>query len=363
MAAQTVKFSNINLTPALTWNWLKMNRTTFESKVYDGDGETVIEELPEGVTLCQEPSDTKVLTLTGGCGKESQDLINTLDSLEIHLSIKKNAKISKPVIAHYKAFDKATLCNLLTVVAEQGSDVTIIMDYASPSDSEGICAIATKILAKEYSHVHIIKVQLLGKDYTHLDDLAIFQEDGAVVEVTQIELGSNKAYAGVQSILNGYQSKFKSNTAYLTLQNQMMDFNYSVIHNGQNTDCNMIVKGVVGDKACKTYRGTIDFKNGCHGATGNEQEETLLVSPEAVNKSIPVILCDEENVSGTHGSTIGRLSDEELFYMQSRGISENQAKKIMSRAKILSIAHLIPDEMLVEKIEAYIDEVFKNEHK
>ena len=117
----------------------------------------------------------------------------------------------------------------------------------------------------------------------------------------------------------------------------------------------MHVKGVVADDAVKVYRGTIDFQRGCAGATGDEQEETLLLSPTAINKSIPVILCDEEDVSGTHGATIGRLSAEELFYMQSRGISEQEAKRMMSRAKIASVAHFVGDECVANEIEAFLD--------
>ena len=117
----------------------------------------------------------------------------------------------------------------------------------------------------------------------------------------------------------------------------------------------MKVNGTLLDGASKTYRGTIDFKNGCAGAKGNEMEEVLLLSPKAVNKSIPVILCDEEDVEGEHGATIGRLSKEMLFYMESRGISEAEAEKIMSRAKIQAAASLIPDEDIKEKINAFLD--------
>ena len=81
------------------------------------------------------------------------------------------------------------------------------------------------------------------------------------------------------------------------------------------------------DYAKKTYRGTIDFKNGCQGASGNEQEETLLLTPTVVNKSIPVILCDEEDVAGEHGATIGKLSNDILFYMNAHGISKEAAEK------------------------------------
>ena len=130
--------------------------------------------------------------------------------------------------------------------------------------------------------------------------------------------------------------------------------NYVVNHYGKKTDTKMSVKGVVGEKSSKTYRGTIDFKRGCTESTGDEQEETLLMSDNAVNKSIPIILCDEENVSGTHGSSIGRLEEYELFYMPSRGIGEDEAKTMMKKAKILSVAALIPNETVISKITDFL---------
>ena len=117
----------------------------------------------------------------------------------------------------------------------------------------------------------------------------------------------------------------------------------------------MDVNGTVKDDATKTYRGTIDFKNGCAGSKGNEMEETLLLSPTAVNKSLPVILCDEEDVEGEHGSTIGRISQDILFYMQTRGISKSEAEKLITRAKVQAVADLIPSDDVRNEILQFIN--------
>ena len=123
----------------------------------------------------------------------------------------------------------------------------------------------------------------------------------------------------------------------------------------------MTAQGTLQDKAVKTYRGSIDFIKGSEGSTGNEYEEVLLLSPYVVNKSIPLILCGEEDIAGEHGSTIGKLGDDTLFYMQSRGIAKREAEMLMARAKIARVASDIPDEATVEKINAYLDEVLSHE--
>lgn len=309
--AETLKYNEINKIPCLTWNWLKMNRASLE-----------VEAASEII------SEKKEITAS-----------------------KKGEIVSLPLVFE----DGKRYEHEQVITAEENAEITVILDYTSDRKAGGFSSVKTKLVAKPYSKIHLVKVQLLGENYVQIDDTEGVCDDGAKIEVTQIELGGSKVYAQVKNELNGYESKFKSDTAYITENGQILDMNYVVNHHGAKTDTKMIVKGVVGDAALKTYRGTIDFKRGCTDATGDEQEETLLLSRTAINKSIPMILCDEENVAGTHGATLGRLGADELFYMQSRGISEDEAKAMMKKAKVLSTASLIPDESVRVKIENFLE--------
>ncbi len=308
---ETLKYTDINTIPCLTWNWLKMNRASLE---LEASSEII--------------SGKKEITAT-----------------------KKGEIVYLPLIFE----DGKRYEHEQVITAEENAEVTVIMDYTSLPEAGGFSSIRTKLIAKPYSKIHLVKVQLLGSNYVQIDDTSGECDDGAKIEVTQIELGGSKVYAQVKNELNGYESKFKSDTAYITENGQILDMNYLVNHHGAKSDTKMTVKGVVGDAALKVYRGTIDFKRGCTDATGDEQEETLLMSRTAVNKSIPMILCDEENVAGTHGATLGRLGADELFYMQSRGISEEEAKSMMKKAKVLSTAALIPEISVREKIERWLE--------
>ena len=307
---ENLKLNDINKIPCLTWNWLKMNRASLELEA-------------------------------------SSDIISEKKEIT---ATKKGELVYLPLsFEDGKRYEHEQV-----ITAEENAEITVIMDYTSAKNAGGVSSIKTKLVAHPYSKIHLVKVQLLGSNYVQIDDTTGECDDGAKIEVTQIELGGSKVYAQVKNELNGYESKFKSDTAYITENGQILDMNYVVNHHGAKTDTKMIVKGVVGDAALKVYRGTIDFKRGCTDATGDEQEETLLMSKTAINKSIPMILCDEENVAGTHGATLGRLGADELFYMQSRGISEEEAKVMMKKAKILSTASLIPSEELREKIENFL---------
>ena len=112
------------------------------------------------------------------------------------------------------------------------------------------------------------------------------------------------------------------------------------------------------DEAKKTYRGTIDLKNGASGAVGEEQEDVLLLSENVVNNSIPVILCTEEDVQGEHGATIGRIAEDTLLYMQSRGIGKDECEKLLSRSKVQRVANKITDENILNETNKFMDELF-----
>jgi Fe-S cluster assembly scaffold protein SufB len=95
---------------------------------------------------------------------------------------------------------------------------------------------------------------------------------------------------------------------------------------------------------------------------GNEQESVLLMSPDVINKTLPIILCEEEDVEGAHGATIGRLSEDMLFYMTSRGIDRKTAERIIVRARLDAVAAKVPVPALKEKLTAFIEETFSDEH-
>lgn len=236
------------------------------------------------------------------------------------------------------------------IVAEDGEKQNVVMVFSSEND-EKLQIVQTHIVARKNAIVNLFKIQILPKEQTIIDETDCECDENASVNVYHIVLGGDKTYIEVKADLNGKKSSFNSRLAYLLKENQELDMNYVVRQIGKKTDCKMNVSGTLKDNAKKTYRGTIDFKKGCSGSKGNEQEETLLLSENAVNKSIPVILCDEEDVEGEHGMTSGRLRDEVLFYMQSRAISLEDAENIIATSKIMSVLSLLEDEKVVEMVQ------------
>ena len=125
----------------------------------------------------------------------------------------------------------------------------------------------------------------------------------------------------------------------------------------------MDAAGVLSEKATKIFRGTIDFRKGCAGSVGNEKEEVLLLDDTIVNQTIPLILCDEEDVEGNHGASIGKIDEELLFYLESRGIGEEEVYEMMAKAKINAICNKISEEETKSQVQEYLEGMKENEQR
>ena len=123
----------------------------------------------------------------------------------------------------------------------------------------------------------------------------------------------------------------------------------------------MYLNGALKDESQKVFRGTIDLRKGSKGSTGDEQEDVLLLDPKVVNKQVPVILTEEEDVNGRHGATIGNLADDMMFYLGTRGIGKYEAEMLMTRGRLMSIAQTIPDEETIGKIYFRIKGIFEKD--
>lgn len=183
---------------------------------------------------------------------------------------------------------------------------------------------------------------------------------GAKIEYLTILLGDGDLYADQRAELVGDGSALKADIAYFGRGTQTVDYNIAVNHFGRKTGSEILASGALADAAKKIFRGTIDFKRGCADSVGSENETVLMLGDDAVNKTVPLILCAEENVEGNHGATIGALDDDTLFYFASRGMDEKTAEHVMTRAKLERICRRIPDAQSREETENLLKTVMND---
>ena len=360
---------DLNPIPYLTWSWLKINKdsVTYDFSLTENNGTE--QQIPDGVSVSSgKKVQTQLQEPENSIGKEADEIITSATTGKIYTFQKGEAgDNTKPLIIRINVDSNCATHNIIH--AKAGSVCKVILVYeGSTSKFTGVpevlegpqkvatfSGVITKIYAEEDSCVNISKVQLCDKTVNQIDDTQIVCGERAKVSLVQIELGGSHIDAGFHATLAGYESKFVSNTAYICKGTQYLDMNQVVVHKGRKTVCNMQTHGTVKDETTKTYRGTIDMRKGCAGSTGNEMETTLLLSSAAVVKAAPIILCGEEDIAAEHGSTVGKLSNDMLFYMNTRGIDKETAEALLTKAKISATAAGIEDEDIRQEIENYMN--------
>lgn len=331
----------INQLPAPTWRHLKMNFAEIEAREYS-------HFVVPSMDVPNVAKAAVVKNAFDGAAGWGEMLSETIRDSCLQLAI--GGSIKEPLRLDYGFEAGKNAASRVEIVAAPYSETTVIAFYETDGASKGSAAVQTVVKAGEGAKVHLVQAVKVGSGFQFINDVAIREDDRARVEVTQLYLGGHAVYGGIRSDLAGYKSDFQNQIGYLLGQDETLDINVVSSHSGRKSNCDIIVKGVLSDNAQKVFRGTIDFLNGASGATGAENEDVLLMSEKVVNKTIPLILCAEEDVEGSHGASIGRIDENSVFYMMARGMSLEQIYQLMANAKILSVMNYIDDQAAKDRI-------------
>ncbi len=182
----------------------------------------------------------------------------------------------------------------------------------------------------------------------------------ARVEVTAIDINSADSAVELTIDLNGDDSSAEIESVYFGADVRKIDLNYVIKQIGRRTDAVMKVRGALTDRSEKNFRGTLDFQRGSKGSVGRESEEVVLLSDDVRNRSVPLMLSHEDDVDGHHAVSIGRLDEEKLFYLESRGLDRAQAERLIVEAAFAPVLERIDDETLRAELDEKIQRRLKN---
>lgn len=376
------KEMSVNHLPVLTWHRLGVNSAALSVPMPGESRALVDDRLQRGITkeICDGDPEKLLADLAGPIRREAviagkqaafqaqefagglgPDFDSFMSAAEVPLTIYRvpaGSKCEAPSFLMRDLSCGADLAERQLIYAEAGSESTwILADFSGKAD-QGLCAVSTRVFLEAGAKVRLYKVGLLGSGFLQLDDTGALLSDDASFDFVRLLLGGKAIYTGCLASLNGSGSDFYGETAFLGAGSQHVDINDVAVQRGRRTRSKMLVKGVLRDRAEKIYRGTIDFRRGSAGSAGDEQEDILLLNDDVINRSVPIVLCEEEDVDGRHGATIGNLAPEVLFYLTSRGISPEEARKMLVRARLMGTAAGIPDAEIRARISDYIMEAF-----
>jgi Fe-S cluster assembly scaffold protein SufB len=283
--------------------------------------------------------------------KELTNQLKTNFNQALYIEVPENHNEEEPTIIEFELQDNQALVDQIYIDAKENSKAEIIIKYKAENNSivsfhNGII----NVVANSNANVKVVVLNLLSENSSNYFIMNNKLDEKANVEYVIADFGGSRTITNNYSNLEGRESNLAINTMYLGNKEHLIDINYIAECYGEKSNVDIEVYGALDGNAQKNFKGTIDFKKGCTKSTGNENEYCMLLSKTAKSKALPMLLCREDDVQGNHSNSAGKIDEDKLYYIMSRGINEKNAKKLIIKAKFNSVISKIEESQREEII-------------
>ena len=330
-----------------TWAYLGLNNANYDL--------VEIEKQPyhkessgESLSEVEKAFANETFGLAEEIKKENKDFRNYFQSFDI----KENSKTE--FIDLKLDDDNNILVSNIEINAEEGTSSSFLVNFSDAAKDKIFINSQILVNLKADSKVKLVVVVNLSENSTNLNSIATRLEDRAELDISYIEIGAEKSMVNIRNILRGEEAKVIENGVYFKSEEEYLDLMAVNEHYGNETDSSCLFNGALKDKAVKNFKGIVDLRRGCTKADGKIGDYSMMLSDKVINKSAPILLNEEREVSGNHAASVGRLNKDMLFYIMSRGFSKKQAESMMLEANFAPALDKIEDEELREKIAAHV---------
>ena len=356
-----VLINRANVPAAQTWNRLRANSLSVTVPNHADAGKVYL------------PLPRLFERIECGMGQEVTDYVESQAFKSDFYNVPAHTKREDPIVVAVSAAQNQ--CANTGVIVREGAEATVVIaafagdvdgdapagsdandDASASSDALPTSAALTRIVVEAGAKLHLIEMLGVNEGQQYLESVGLEIHQDAAVDVKQYALGGSTIGLGLTANLVGARARLDLNNRYHATHEETLDINHLVRMRGTSTRAQLTESGVLNEAAKKTLRATIDLIRGAKDAQGNEIETVMILGDDVVNKTMPVILCDEDDVAGNHGATIGSVSPEQLDYLAARGLSRQAAEQLFVRAlfedAIINAPEEISHRVAVERCEA-----------
>ncbi|HET9229099.1 MAG TPA: Fe-S cluster assembly protein SufD [Thermoanaerobaculia bacterium] len=260
----------------------------------------------------------------------------------IHLMFVSTANEGEPIVTFPR--------NLF--VAGENSQVTLVETYAG--DGPYFTCPVTELVAGPASVVDHYKVQIESREAFHLATFQVEAERSSTPSSHSISIGGALVRNDVNAVLDGEGIDCILNGLYLGEGRQVIDNHMRVEHAKPHCASHELYKGVLDGAARAVFNGLIHVHPGAQKTDAKQSNRNLLLSPNAIANSNPQLEIFADDVRCTHGSTVGQLDEDAIFYLRSRGIGEEAARSLLTYAFASDIVERIKVDPVRRDLEEFL---------
>ena len=328
-----MKKYTLNETPVKTTNGFKINNITVDLDIPNVDKFNIfnintneIKDLDITIDKCKNEK------IYSGIGLEDKLDYKITINLDDYTELKDDV-----IIEYHFTNEEPKLSSLIDIKAGNNTKAHFIIKYISEEKDYNFNYLKQITHVGDNSNITISILPILNEESTSL--IAIenkIGENSKLIHNYYDLKGKTRISNYYTDLLNNNSENYLNNI-YLGKKDSLLDMNYHTDLKGKKTTTNMNTVGAIKDDCYKAYKATVDFKEGAVKANGIENENCIILSDTAISRSLPMLLCHEEDVAGSHSVSSGKIDNQKLFYLMSRGLSKKEALKLIVNASFNEI--------------------------
>ncbi len=283
-----------------------------------------------GIATCEG---AEVADLLGAASQSSQDAFTVLHDAFLaggaFIQVPSGVVVEDPILVlHWCEGDGRASFPRTIVSLGEHSEATVLDRFGSP-ETEHLVDAVTELLVADNAHLRYLSVQQHGTRTWHLGLQRAVLGRGAVVQTSAVALGGDYARLRSESLLQGEEAESDQLAVYFGDGRQMLDFRTLQDHDAPRTRSDLLFKGAVEDSARSVYSGLVRLRPTAQKANAFQTNRNLVLTEGASAESIPNLEIEANDVKCSHASTVGPIDDDQLYYLESRGIPRADAERLI----------------------------------
>jgi Fe-S cluster assembly protein SufB len=235
------------------------------------------------------------------------------------------------------------------IIADEGSSVHYVEGCTAPIySSDSLHSAVVEIIVKKNARVRYTTIQNWSNNVYNLVTKRATAAEGATMEWIDGNIGSKVTMKYPAVYLLGEHAKGETLSIAFAGEGQHQDAGAKMVHQAPNTSSTIVSKSVARGGGRTSYRGLVQVMEGAHGSKSTVRCDALLVDQISRSDTYPYVDVREDDVQMGHEATVSKVSADQLFYLQSRGLTEEEAMATIVRGFVEPIARELPMEYALE---------------
>lgn len=275
----------------------------------------------------------------------------------VFVYVPKNVEIDEPLQTIFWQEDKdAALFNHVIVVAEENSSMTYVENYISDNETEETVAnIVTEVIAHDNAKISFGAVDHFAAGTTTFVNRRGIAYNAAVVDWALGQMNEGHTVSENETHLVGNGSTTNMRTVTAASGKQTQNFTNETVHIGLDTDGQISQRGVLFNRTTAIYNAIGKIEDGATRANAEQESRLLMLSPNARGDANPILLIDEDDVTAGHAASVGRIDEMQMYYLQSRGISKEEAERLIIHGFLAPVVNELPIETVRNQLSQLIE--------